>query len=167
MERAGGLIHQQHFGLDGQSACDAQALLLAAGKAQSALLQAVLDLVPEGSALQGAFHQLVKLGFVVHPVELGAVGDVIVDAHGEGVGLLEHHAHPAAQLGELHLVGEDILPPQPDIALDADAGDQVVHPVQCFQKGGLAAAGRADERSDLALAHIQRNILQCLEITVP
>ena len=40
---------------------NAQALLLAAGKTQSALFQAVLDLVPEGGTLQGAFHQLVQL----------------------------------------------------------------------------------------------------------
>ena len=34
-------------------------------------------------------------------------GDIIVDGHGEGVGLLEHHAHPAAQLGGLHLAGSN------------------------------------------------------------
>ena len=39
------------FGLDSQSAGNAQALLLAAGKAQSALFQAVLDLVPELSLI--------------------------------------------------------------------------------------------------------------------
>ena len=167
VQSAGGLIHQQDFGLDSQGAGNAQALLLAAGKAQSTLFQAVLDLVPEGGTLQGAFHQLVQLCLVVHTVQPGAVGDVIVDAHGEGVGLLEHHAHPAAQLGGLHLAGKDILPFQADIALDADPGHKVVHPVQGLQEGGLAAAGGADKGRDLPLAHVQRNIFQRLEIPVP
>ncbi len=100
-------------------------------------------------------------------MELGAVGDIVVDAHGEGIGLLEHHAHPAAQVGELHLPGKDILALQPDIALDADARHQIVHPVQGLEKGRFAAAGRADEGSDLPLAHIQRDALEGLEIAVP
>ena len=110
---------------------------------------------------------LVQLCLVVHTVQPGAVGDVIVDAHGERVGLLEHHAHPAAQLGGLHLAGKDILPFQADIPLDADPGHKVVHPVQGLQEGGLAAAGGADEGRDLPLAHVQRNIFQRLEIPVP
>ena len=43
---------------------------------------------------------------------------VVVDAHGEGVRLLEHHAHAAAQVGQLHLAGKDVLALQPHIALD-------------------------------------------------
>ena len=39
VQGAGGLIHQQDFWLDSQGAGNAQALLLAAGKAQSALFQ--------------------------------------------------------------------------------------------------------------------------------
>jgi hypothetical protein len=44
-----GLVHQQHFGLDGDGAGDAQALLLAAGQAERAFVQAVLDLVPQAA----------------------------------------------------------------------------------------------------------------------
>ena len=167
VQGAGGFVHQQHFGLNSQGAGDAKALLLAAGKAQRALFQAVLHFVPEGRTPQRAFHQLIQLGFIAHAVELGAVGDVIVDAHGEGVCLLEHHAHPAAQAGELHLLGKDVLPFEPDVALDADAGDQIVHAVEGLQKGGFAAAGRADEGGDLLFAHVQGDVLQGLEIAVP
>ena len=167
VQGAGGLVHQQHFGLDSQGAGDAQPLLLAAGQAQGALFQAVLHLIPQGGAPQAAFHQLIQLCLIAHAVEPGAIGDVVVDAHGEGVCLLEHHAHPAAQVGELHVPGEDVLPVEADIPLDAHARHQVVHAVERFQEGGLAAAGGADEGRDLPLAHVQRDIFQRLEIPVP
>ena len=104
-----GFVHQQDFGLDGQGAGDAQALLLAARQAQGALFQPVLDLVPQGRAPQAALDDLVQLGLVAHAVQLGAVGDVVVDAHGEGVGLLKDHAHAAAQGGQHHVGSEDVL----------------------------------------------------------
>ena len=44
--------------------------------------------------------------------------------------ILEHHAHTAAQIGQLHLAGKDILPFQADIPLDAHARHKVVHAVQ-------------------------------------
>ena len=127
---AGGLVHQQHLGLDRQCPGNAKTLLLPAGKAKGALFQAVLHLIPQGGAPQRAFHQLVQLGLIAHAVQLGAVSDVVVDAHGEGVCLLEHHAHTAAQVGQLHLAGKDIRALQPYIALDAYARHKVVHAVQ-------------------------------------
>ena len=39
-----------------------------------------------------------------------------------------------------------------DLALDAGAGDEVVHPVEAAQHRRLAAARGADEGGDLALA---------------
>lgn len=62
------LIHQQDLGLNGQSACNAEALLLAARHAQSARVQAVLDLVPDGRAAQGSFHDLIQLRFIMDAV---------------------------------------------------------------------------------------------------
>ena len=48
-------------GSHGQSARDAEALLLSAGKAQGALLQPVLQLVPDGGVAQAALDDLVQL----------------------------------------------------------------------------------------------------------
>ena len=62
----------------------------------------------------------------------GAVGDIIVDGHGEGVGLLEHHAHPLTQDVDVHLIFIDVHAVQFDVAGDAAALDQVVHTVQAF-----------------------------------
>ena len=52
---------QEHLGLDGDGAGDAQALLLAAGEAERALVQAVLDLVPQRGAAQAALDDLVEV----------------------------------------------------------------------------------------------------------
>jgi len=48
--------------------------------------------------------QLIQLRLIADAVELGAVSNIVVDAHGEGVRLLEDHAHAAAQVGQLHLL---------------------------------------------------------------
>src|SRR5262245_162850 len=47
VERGGRLVHQDDLGLDRERARDAQALLLAAGKAHSRRVEAILHLVPE------------------------------------------------------------------------------------------------------------------------
>ena len=52
VERRGRLVEQQHVGLDRDRAGDAEALLLAAGEAEGAVLEPVLDLVPERRSAQ-------------------------------------------------------------------------------------------------------------------
>src|SRR3954447_12767553 len=47
VERRARLVHEQHLRLDGDGACDAQPLLLAARQAGAGLVEAVLHLVPE------------------------------------------------------------------------------------------------------------------------
>ena len=42
-----------------------------------------------------------------------------------------------------------------------------MHPVQCFQKGGLTTAGRADQCGNIMFLDVDVDILQCLEVTVP
>src|SRR3954463_14357125 len=46
IERRARLVHQDHLGLDGDRARDAQPLLLAAGEADAGRVEAVLDLLP-------------------------------------------------------------------------------------------------------------------------
>src|SRR5215207_2428379 len=68
-----GLVHQEHVGLDGRRAGDAQALLLAAGEAHAGLAEPVLDLVPEVRATQRALHDRVEVGLLdLRAVELEA-----------------------------------------------------------------------------------------------
>ena len=60
-----GLVHQDHVGLDGDRAGDAEPLLLAAGEAERVVLESVLDLVPERRAAQRALDALVEA--LLHP----------------------------------------------------------------------------------------------------
>jgi hypothetical protein len=47
IERRTGLVHQDDFGIDGDGACDAQALLLPTGEAGTRIVEPVLDLVDQ------------------------------------------------------------------------------------------------------------------------
>ena len=95
----------------------------------------------------------------------GAIGDVVVHAHGEGVGLLEHHAHPLAQLVDVD-VAVDVLPVQKDFAGDFAALHQVVHAVEGLEQGGLAAAGGADEGGHLVGGNVHVHGFQRLKVAV-
>ena len=95
----------------------------------------------------------------------GTVGDVVIDAHGERVRFLEHHAHPLAQQVHIH-IAVNVLPVQADIAGDLTALYQIVHPVQGFQQRGLAAAGRPDKGAHLMLRQFQIDIFQRMERVV-
>ena len=144
------LIHEQHVGLHGEQARDAQPLLLAAREAHGGFLQPVVHLVPQRGALEAALYDFVQLAALFDAVHARAVSDVVVDGHGERVGLLEHHAHALAQ--GRHGVGrEQVLALKLDLAGDAHPFDQVVHAVERAQKRGFATARRADERGDLVL----------------
>ncbi len=75
----------------------------------------VLHFVPQPGAAQAFFHNRVEIALALgQAVDARAIGDVVIDRFGEGVGLLEHHAHPCAQLHHIHPAGIDILPIQLD-----------------------------------------------------
>ena len=61
VERRAGLVEQDHLRLDGDRAGDAEALLLAAGQAERAVVQPVLDLVPQRGAAQALLDDLVEV----------------------------------------------------------------------------------------------------------
>src|SRR5690554_2786919 len=95
VEGRAGLVHQDHFGTDGDGAGNAQALLLAAGQAGAGLVQALLDLVPQARPLQAGLDDIVEIALAVgQAVQARPVGDVFIDRLGKRVGLLEHHPHP-------------------------------------------------------------------------
>ena len=90
--RMGGLVEQQHFRLDGDAACDAQALLLAAGQARAALVQLVLDLIPQGRLAQRPLNPLLQLGGARRLEQFDAKSNVVKNRHRKRCRLLEHHA---------------------------------------------------------------------------
>ncbi|MPN09027.1 hypothetical protein SDC9_156315 [bioreactor metagenome] len=167
VQRAGRLIHQQHFRLHRQAAGDAQALLLPAGDGHGALFQVVLHLIPEGGLRKRAFNDLIQLRLALGAVHSRAIGNVVVDGHGKRVGLLKHHAHPLAQHVHFHPGGVDIFPVQQKSARDAAAGDEIVHPVKGFEQRGFAAAGRPDKGRHLSGGYPHGDVFERLKVGIP
>src|SRR6266568_5576138 len=79
VERGARLVEQQHLGVHGQSARDAQALLLAARKFVGGVVERVLDFLPEGGAAEAALDRLSKLSSSHHPVYPQPEGHVVED----------------------------------------------------------------------------------------
>ena len=94
-----------------------------------------------------------------------AKGDVIIDAHGKGIGLLEHHAHALAQQRWLNIF-IDIRAVQQNFAVDSAAFHQIVHTVDGFEQRALAAAAGADEGSDFLFMNSKVYILQSMKAAV-
>jgi hypothetical protein len=144
----------------------ARALLLAAGKAQRALAELVLDLVPQRRLAQRAFDALAHLALGQLFVVADTVGDVLEDRHRERHRLLEHHADLAAQPIHRVLRVEDVLPVQQHLAAGDLLGIQRVDAVEHAQQRGLAAARRADQRGDALFRNRQIDRLECMEFPV-
>ena len=102
----------------------------------------------------------------LHAVDLRAEGDVVVDRLRERVGLLEDHPDPASHLDRADAGPVERLAVVVEPALDAGAGDEVVHPVQAAEERALAAARRADQGGDLVAPDAQRHVAQRLERAV-
>ena len=92
-----GCVEENNFGVNGHSARDAQALLLAAGKAETARMKLVLYLVPQGGAAQCLLHPRVKVAPAEFFVGSDPESDVVVNRHRKGRRLLKHHADARAQ----------------------------------------------------------------------
>jgi hypothetical protein len=131
-------------GLHGDGAGDAQSLLLAAGQAGARLVQPVFDLFPQAGFAQRGFHHLVSFGLGAPGRGFGAVGDVVVNRFGKGVGFLEDHADLGPQRHHIDILVVDIDAVQCDGPGDAAGVDGVVHAVQTAHEGRFAASGRAD-----------------------
>ncbi len=151
VECGAGLVHQQDLGLVGDGAGDAKPLLLSAGETKCGIVQAILHFIPQRGGFEGALDGFVQFGTIRAAGHPQAEDHVFVDRLGERVVFLEDHADALAQRDHLHrgIVEADAV--EPDVALVADAIDQVVHAVHVAQQRGLAAAGWADQCGDAVL----------------
>ena len=129
-------------------------------------LQAVLDLVPQRRAPQRLLDDGVELGLGANAVDSRAEGDVVVDALGERVRLLEHHADAAADLGGRHVGGVQVGGVVAQPARHPRPRGHVVHPVEAAQDRGLSAARGADERRDLVLEDLHGHAAHGAEAAV-
>ena len=133
------------------------------------LSQPVLGLVPDAPRLQQRFSTCsIDVCAVVDAADAQPVRDVLVDALGERVGLLEHHADPHADFDRVDARADEVqlVGVQDDLALVAVVGVQVVHAVEAAQQRALAAAAGADQRGDAVLGDGHVDVLQRLERAV-
>ncbi len=169
VERRGRLVEEDDLGIGCQGAGDAQALLLAAGKVGAEFLEPVADLVPQRGALERGLDAVVEFVLVVHAAHAQAVGDVLVDRLGEGIGLLEHHADAHAHFDRIDVGREQIGVVR--VKYDAAAvvpvaGIQVVHAIEAAQQRRLAATRGPDQRRHMAVVDRHRHALQGVECAV-
>ncbi len=159
-------VEQQHFRLHGDGAGDHQALLLTTGEAEGRLVQTILDLLPQCRALERPLDGFVEHALLLDALDAQAVDDVLVDALGERVGLLEHHANATTQVGHILALAVDIVTVEVDGAFDTAAVDQIIHTVEAAQQGRLAAAGRADEGGHALARDVHADVEQRLLLAV-
>ena len=143
-----GLVHEDDLGLHGDSAGDAQSLLLATREAVAGPIQAVLDLVPEVGALERLLDELVGVGLRdALVVELDAREDVVSDRHGrERVRALEDHADLSANPHGVDPGAVEIVAVDEHFPVHPRAGNDLVHAVESSDERRLAAPRRPDER---------------------
>jgi hypothetical protein len=156
-------------GSDAKGAGDAQALLLATGKIGAEFLEPVADLVPQRGALERRFDAVIEFGLVGHAAHAQAVGHVLVDRLGEGIGLLEHHADAHAHFDRVDLGRKQVGVVRVKNNATAGvpvAGIQVVHAVEAAQQRRLAATRRPDQRGHAVVVDRHRHALQCMESAV-
>src|SRR5450432_360246 len=157
VQRRGRLVHEQHLGLDGERARDAEALLLTARQAEGVVGEAILDLFPQRRLLERALDAHRDLSLVLEAADAQAVGDVLGDGLRERVRALEDHADAAAYGDRIDASAVDGVAVELDLARHATAGDELVHAVERAQVGRLAATRGADEGRDVLLGDVHRH----------
>src|SRR3989441_2786084 len=151
------LVHEDDLRLDREGARNAEALLLAARETRAALVERVLDLVPEGGLLQAGQHGGVQLVPVSFPVQSQPGRHVVVDGHRrKGVRFLEHHSDPPAHAHRGEFVNVVLV--QVDLSFDSRFGNRLVHSIQATDQGGLATAGRPDDSADRVFLQFQVDV---------
>lgn len=158
VEGAGGLVGEEHLGVAGQGAGDADALLLAAGELGGVGLGLVgeADEVEEFQGLAGAFAAG-DAEDLQGELDVGLHG-----ARGQQVEVLEDHADAAAGFAEF-LAGAAAAAGEGG-ELDPVDGDGAaggaLQQVHAADEGGLAGAALADDSVDLALADVEVDAVQ-------
>ena len=161
-------VHEQHLRVHGHGARDAQTLLLAAGQADARIVQTILDLVPQVGATQGPLDQIIRVGLGdLAVVELHTGQHVLADGHGrERVRTLEHHADVTTDGDRIHILVVQVLAFQQHLAFAVGARNDLVHAIEGAQHGGLATAGRSDERGDLVGFDVDVHVFHGQEVAV-
>src|SRR5580704_13225966 len=130
--------------MNGDCSGDTQALLLAAREAKPARIEFAADFIPKRRPPKSLLDATIQfaLGYIF--VKTDAEGDIIINRHGKGRGLLEHHAHARSQLIEILVRVENIFAVQQNFSLGALIGVKFVHAVEDAQERGFPTTGWTD-----------------------
>ena len=152
VERARRLVKEHHVRLHAQRADDRNALLLSAGEH----VRILVCLIRKTDAFQKLHAALFRLVLRFELERDGGERDVLHHGLvGEEIEVLEHHAHFAAVEVDVHLFVGDVHAAKIDMA-----GGRRFQQVQAPEQRGFAAAGRADDRHDLAARYGERALVE-------
>ena len=140
VQRRAGLIQQQNFRTNSDTARDAQTLLLATGERISALMQFIFGFIPQCGFGQCPLHALIHIRAGKLLKQAHAKGDVVINRHRERRRLLEHHPHFGAQQGDILGVGQNIIAIEQNFAFRTLLRVQLKHFVERTQQRGFTAA---------------------------
>ena len=157
VEGARRFVEEEDFGVERQRPRDGGPLLLSAR--EFTRIRGLLGGKPRlGEEVAGTGFGV--LAGAPEDVDL-RLGEVAQDGEvGEQVEILEHQPHVQAGLAQGVAVGVDAVP---DEGFPADADGAAGHRFEMRhapQQRGLAAAGRADHRDDLAARHLEVDAVQ-------
>ena len=147
VQRTGGLVAEQQLGVFGQCAGNGHPLLLAAGKLRRKVVQPLAQ--PHAAqGLGGVQRVAADLTGKLHVFQRGQVLHQVVE--------LEHKAHIIPAVGGQLPGGKaaHVAAVQPDVALVA-----AVHAAQNVQQCGLARTGGPHDDTELALVHIEIQVV--------
>src|SRR5258705_4930764 len=130
-------------------------------------MEVIFRLFPKRGDFERSLYDFVQLATIAESVELQSGSDVVVNRHcGERIGLLEHHADPAAKLrGRGPVIRFDFT--DADSSFHARFGDGLVHAIDAADKGRLAATGWADQGRSMIGGDLQVYVVQSLAFAVP
>ncbi len=101
--------------------------------------------------MQTVLDEIIEAALVT--IDAEAVGNVVIDRFRERIGALENHTDAAAKVDDIERV--NLLAIEKNFADDARVANRFVHAIERAQECGLAATGRADERSDFVLGNLK------------
>ncbi len=96
-------------------------------KSERGFIQSVFEFFPHCGTFEGTLHNGVEIGLFPNPERTRAVSDIVVNAHGEGIGALKDHADIHAPFINIH--ASDL-----NRTFDTTAFHKIVHAIERFQK---------------------------------
>src|SRR5262245_53044422 len=127
-------------------------------------MKLVLYFVPQRRAAQRLLDLLRDIAAVA--VEPQPERHVAVDAHRERIRLLENHPDVAAHRDRIDPACVNVLAAEQNLPFEAEAPDEVIHPVDTSKSRALAASGRANKSGDGVPRDFQGNVAKRLELAV-